>query len=39
MQDEMYETIVAEFEEMQNSINVSEDKAEKELEEMNAYGY
>lgn len=39
MPDEMYDTMYAEYEAQQSAISVYEDKIEKELEEMNAYGH
>lgn len=39
MPDEMYDAMCAEYEAQQSAIGIYEDKIEKELEEMNAYGH
>lgn len=39
MPDEMYDAMYAEYEVQQSAISVYEDKIEKELKEMNAYGH
>jgi len=38
MFDEKYAAMCAEYEDQQSAISVYDDKVEKELEEMNAYG-